>query len=188
MSTGLWKKKESEGVRSRRQHVGAAEYQQRQGLKNLMRAGVAHSSVICVIVHGPLWPRIPSSMLQTVPRGNARPAPRSRQPAAGAAEIRKRPFQHDAQSWWRRRHCRLRRHPQPENELPFCRHCVEPDTRERSDGKARGRDGGALSERNRPPGSVPHQITPGSSGPPASNAHMRAVLHASGRPHMSFCS
>ena len=38
--------------------------------------------------------------------------PRPRQPATGAAEIRKRTFQHDAESRRRRRHCRLRRHPQ----------------------------------------------------------------------------
>ena len=44
------------------------------------------------------------------------------------------------------------------------------------------------SERNSPPGSVPHHNTPGSFAPPASSAHMRAVLQASGRPHMSFSS
>ena len=43
-------------------------------------------------------------------------------------------------------------------------------------------------ERKSPPGSVPHQMTPGSSRPPASSAQTRAVLQLSGRPHMSCSS
>ena len=42
-----------------------------------------------------------------------------RQPAAGAAQIRERPVQHDAQSRRRRRHRGLRRDPQRPHQFPF---------------------------------------------------------------------
>ena len=56
---------------------------------------------------------------------------RARQPIAGAAQIRERAVQHDAQSRRRRRHRGLRRDPQRPHQLPFRRDRRAPDAGER---------------------------------------------------------
>jgi hypothetical protein len=66
-------------------------------------------------------------------RGRAERHARSRKPRAGAPEIRERAFQHDAQSRWSGRHCRMRRDPQQSNQLPLCHDRLAPDPGKRRD-------------------------------------------------------